>query len=71
VRKTYHADAYGVLIDRNNPSTYYAGVYDAFGNTQFVVSHDSGATWNPVPLLAPQPTTPFLMRLVQGTGDPR
>ena len=70
VREVYHADAFGVLIDRNKPSTYYAGIYGAYGETEFVVSHDSGATWNPVALPAPQPTAPFYMRLEQASDDP-
>jgi hypothetical protein len=66
----YHADAFGILIDRNNPSAYYAGVYDASGDTQFVVSRNSGSSWKPVALPSPPPTTPFSMRLEQASGAP-
>ena len=70
LREVYHADAYGVLIDRNNPAVYYAGV-NGFQGVGFDVSTDSGATWNPVALPGPAPGAPYLVRLEQASGDPR
>jgi hypothetical protein len=65
----YHADSYGVLIDQRHPTTYYAGVNGEGGTVGFVVSHNSGRTWNPVSLPGPG-TSPYYMKLVQASGDP-
>lgn len=64
-RDLYNADAYGILIDKANPSTYYAAVNGA--KTAFIVSHDAGATWHYVHL-SPAVKQPYYMRPVQAYG---
>jgi len=62
----YNADVYSTLIDRNDPSTFYAAAYPNSGET-FVVSHNSGASWSPVGLPGPVADNTF-MPLVQAAG---
>ncbi len=69
VRELYHADGYGVLIDRNHPTTYYAGVNAEGGSLGFAVSHDSGRNWSSV-TLPQRGNEPYYMRLVQASNDP-
>jgi len=68
-QELYNADAYDVLIDQNNPRTYYASVYPPVGSATFVVSHDAGATWSSVRLPTPANDV-FFMTPVQASGDP-
>ncbi|MFL5824744.1 MAG: WD40/YVTN/BNR-like repeat-containing protein [Solirubrobacteraceae bacterium] len=66
-REIYHADGYGVLIDRLHPAHYYAGVNPP---QVFVTSSNRGLAWHNV-TLHPQPTNVYspTLRLVQATGD--
>jgi photosystem II stability/assembly factor-like uncharacterized protein len=69
VREVFDADAYGVMIDRKHPSTYYASMLNAAYASTYVVSHDAGAHWSPVDLPAPV-FDPSFMKPVQASGAP-
>jgi photosystem II stability/assembly factor-like uncharacterized protein len=68
-QEVFDADAYGVLIDRNDPNTYYASAFPATTSAAFVVSHDAGATWASVVLPAPASDV-YSMLPVQAAGAP-
>jgi photosystem II stability/assembly factor-like uncharacterized protein len=68
-RELYDADAYGAVIDRLHPRTYYAAILNAYGLNTFVVSHDGGAHWSVVPLPVPASDATF-MRPLQAARDP-
>lgn len=69
VREVFDADAFGVMIDREDPTTYYASILTADYSSGYVVSHDAGAHWAAVQLPAPAPD-PTFMRPVQASGAP-
>lgn len=69
VREVFDADAYGVMIDRQHPSTYYASILTASYSSGYVVSRDAGAHWAPVQLPVPAPD-PTFMKPVQASGAP-
>jgi photosystem II stability/assembly factor-like uncharacterized protein len=69
-REVYHADGYGVLIDRRRPATYFAATNPPSGPQTFITSTNSGRTWHVV-RLSPAATDVYGLRLVQATGDAR
>jgi len=68
VHEVYHADAYGIVIDRSNSHIYYAGV-NGPGGEGYQVSRDAGVSWKAVRLPGPAAGAPFGPRSEQATGD--